>query len=75
MAGQTSYATSSAADPATASSSNAQEVSPQGQKRSIDEAGHGEDNASDSIGMLISPTRKRNSDADYFVPDAKRTRV
>jgi hypothetical protein len=75
VAGQTSYATSSAADPATASSSNAQEVSPQGQKRSIDEAGHGEDNASDSIGMLISPTRKRNSDADYFVPDAKRTRV
>ncbi|KAL1800949.1 hypothetical protein ACET3X_001291 [Alternaria dauci] len=49
VAGQTSYATSSAADPATASSSNAQEVSPQGQKRSIDEAGHGEDIAPDSI--------------------------
>ncbi|CAG5143311.1 uncharacterized protein ALTATR162_LOCUS1325 [Alternaria atra] len=75
VAGETTNATSSAADPTTASSGDAQEVSPQGQKRSIDEAGHGEDIAPDSIGMLISPSRKRNSDVDYFVPDAKRARV
>jgi hypothetical protein len=49
VAGQTTNATSSAADPTMASSSDAQQVSPQGQKRSIDEAGHGEDIAPDSI--------------------------
>jgi hypothetical protein len=75
VAGQTANATSSAADPTTASSSDVKDVSPQGQKRSIDEAGHGVDIASDSIGMLKSLSRKRNTYADYFAPDAKRPRV
>lgn len=41
-------ASSSAADPASASSGDAKEMSPQGQKRSIDEAGHGEEDALES---------------------------
>jgi hypothetical protein len=46
---QTANATSSAANPTTASSSDAKDMSPQGQKRSIDEAGYGADTALDSI--------------------------
>ncbi|EMD66239.1 hypothetical protein COCSADRAFT_112453 [Bipolaris sorokiniana ND90Pr] len=49
VAGQLGSATSSAADPTTASSTDAHDVSSQGHKRSIDEAGHGVDIASDSI--------------------------
>jgi hypothetical protein len=75
VAGQTANATSSAADPTTASSINTNDVSPQGQKRSIDEAGYGVDIAPDSIGMLIPLSRKRNQDADCFISDAKRPRV
>ena len=67
VAAQAENATSSAADPTTASSTDANDVSPQGHKRSIDEAGHGVDIAPDSIGMLlyISP-RKRNAGANFF---------
>jgi hypothetical protein len=75
VAGQTAKATSSAADPTTASSIDAKDVSPQGQKRSIDEAGYGADIAPDSIGMLMPLSRKRNQDADCFISDAKRPRV
>lgn len=74
VAGQTANATSSAADPTTASSNDANDVSPQGQKRSIDEAGHGADIASDSIGKMM-PLARKHSCADYFAPDAKRPRV
>ncbi|KAL6707474.1 hypothetical protein ACN47E_004044 [Coniothyrium glycines] len=41
-------AASSFAEPAAASTSELQELSPQGQKRSVDEAGHGADDALDS---------------------------
>ena len=75
VAGQTANATSSAADPTTASSNDTNDVSPQGQKRSIDEAGHGADIASDSIGKLTIFIHRRNSCADYLAPDAKRPRV
>jgi hypothetical protein len=75
-AAQSANAASSAADPTTASSVDANDASPQGQKRSIDEAGHGADIALDSIGMLVySPSRKRCMGANFFHPDAKRPRV
>ena len=69
-------AVSSAADPGTASSVEIDHVSPQGHKRSVDEAGHGTDNAPDSIGMLGGAVSlKRTSSADLFLPDSKRPRV
>ncbi|KAA8620815.1 hypothetical protein PtrV1_05316 [Pyrenophora tritici-repentis] len=46
VAGKTESA--SAAEPQTASSVDANEVSPQGQKRTIDEAGHGADAATNA---------------------------
>ncbi|KAI1549039.1 MDN1, AAA ATPase containing von Willebrand factor type A (vWA) domain protein [Pyrenophora tritici-repentis] len=48
VAGKTESA--SAAEPQTASSVDANEVSPQGQKRTIDEAGHGADAATNATG-------------------------
>ncbi|USP80180.1 hypothetical protein yc1106_07454 [Curvularia clavata] len=76
VAGHIASATSSAADPTTASSTEANEVSPQGHKRSIDEVGHGPDVAPDSIGIWgPCQSRKRNASADLFVADAKRARV
>jgi hypothetical protein len=75
-AAQPANAASPAAEPTTASSLDAKNASPQGQKRSIDEAGHGADNALDSIGMLArSPCRKRFMGANFLLPDAKRPRV
>ncbi|KAF1942918.1 hypothetical protein EJ02DRAFT_511330 [Clathrospora elynae] len=76
VAEQPANAASSAADRTTASSDDAKNVSPQGQKRSIDEAGHGADNALDSIGMLVRfPGSKRTFSADFYPLDAKRLRV
>jgi hypothetical protein len=76
VAAQPANAASPAAEPTTASSLDAKNASPQGQKRSIDEAGHGADNALDSIGMFAySPCRKRFMAANFFLPDAKRPRV
>jgi hypothetical protein len=72
----TANAASSAADPTTALSVDTKSASPQGQKRSIDEAGHGADIAPDSIGTFICfPSRKRFMGANFFLPDAKRPRV
>jgi len=74
VAGKTGSA--SAADVQTASSDDANEVSPQGQKRSIDEAGHGADVATNATGTLTYfVCRKRKTGADLFVADAKRPRV
>ncbi len=74
-ANHSAVATSSAADPEIASSVDVQTASPQGIKRSIDEAGHGMDDALDSIGMLGGRLLlKRHLDTDFF-PDAKRPRV
>jgi hypothetical protein len=76
VAGQLGSATSSAADPTTASSTDAHDVSSQGHKRSIDEAGHGVDIASDSIGTVMTwLPLKRNANADFVHVDAKRARV
>lgn len=46
---QSAAAVSSTADPETASLTESKDVSPQGLKRSVDEAGHGVDDALDSI--------------------------
>ncbi|KAI1509560.1 DUF2420 containing protein [Pyrenophora tritici-repentis] len=74
VAGKTESA--SAAEPQTASSVDANEVSPQGQKRTIDEAGHGADAATNATG---GPTcfvcRKRKLGANSFLLDVKRPRV
>ncbi|KAF1844128.1 uncharacterized protein K460DRAFT_388023 [Cucurbitaria berberidis CBS 394.84] len=69
-------AASSTADPVAASSTEFQKSSPQGQKRSIDEAGYGVDDALDSIGMLAHLlSMKRSCKADFVQPDAKRPKV
>lgn len=67
--------TSSAAAPALTSSNDHGALSPQGQKRSIDEVGDGNGDAPDSTGMATCLVRKRYSDTDICSPDAKRLRV
>lgn len=66
----------SAAELQTASSNDTNAVSPQGQKRSIDEVGHEADAAMTSTGTLTYfVCGKRKPSADLFIADAKRPRV
>ncbi|KAJ8116673.1 hypothetical protein OPT61_g1954 [Boeremia exigua] len=66
--------TSPAAEPTLSSSNDHELLSPQGQKRSIDEVGDGIDDAPNSTGMAPRSSQKRQFDADYLL-DAKRPRV
>jgi hypothetical protein len=73
---QPAVAASSAADPVAASSTDLQNSSPQGQKRSIDEVGDSVGDAIDLTGMPQDPwLQSCFRDADTVVPDTKRPRV
>lgn len=69
-------AASSAADPVAASSTDLHEVSPQGQKRSIDEVGDTVDDVTDLTGTFWANKHIINvAHADGVPPDMKRPRV
>jgi hypothetical protein len=73
---QPAVAASSAADPVAASSTDLQNSSPQGQKRSIDEVGDSVGDAIDLTGMLQAPwLQPRFKDANIVTLDTKRPRV
>jgi hypothetical protein len=73
---QPAVAASSAADPVAASSTDLQESSPQGQKRSRDEAGDLVGDALDPSGMpRIHGPQPHFKAADILLPDTKRPRV
>lgn len=76
VAGSPALAVSSAANPATVSSAEPKDVSPQGHKRTVDEAGHGADDALDLTGTLQrSPASNFEWSTDHYLSDAKRPRV
>lgn len=73
---QPAVAASLAADPVAASSTDLQNSSPQGQKRSIDEVGDSASDAFDLTGMpRVCGSRFRFRNADIVALDTKRPRV
>lgn len=72
---QPAVAASSAAYSVAASSTSLHEVSPQGQKRSIDEVGDTVDDATDLTGTWWTWAPISVTDADLATPDMKRPRV
>ncbi|KAJ4373218.1 hypothetical protein N0V83_003511 [Neocucurbitaria cava] len=76
-ADQSAAAVSSNANPTAASSTGLQDSSSRGQKRSVAEAGHGVEDALESIGMVVYLWRfKRTCNVDsLLLPDAKRPKT
>lgn len=72
---QSAASMSTAANLASTSSNEHKLSSPQGQKRSIDEVGYGNDDAPDSTGMISCSPHERRFCSNVVSPDTKRPRV